>query len=105
MPIHFLGGLWEGWLFLWFFSLQEMPLFKISLARIDLKLMLKTTLFVFLIGVLWEFFEFFMHMYAPHDSFNILDTVSDVFFDISGGAFAILYCMKRIMPHAVNKVE
>jgi hypothetical protein len=105
MPMHFLGGVWEGWLFLWFFSLAEMPIFKISLEKISFKLTFKTILFVLCIGISWEFFEFFTQMYAPHDSFNVLDTVSDVFFDLAGATFAVLYCVKRIMPTAVNKVE
>ena len=105
MPMHFLGGLWEGWLFLWFFSLEEMLFLRISLEKIDSKLVFQTIFFVLFIGVLWEFFENFAQMYAPHNSFNILDTVSDVFFDLSGATFAILYCLKRIMPNTLNEVE
>lgn len=105
MPMHFLGGVWEGWLFIWFFSLAEMPFFRISIDNLSLELVFKAILFVLLIGVLWEVFEFYTQMYAPHNSFDILDTVSDVFFDLAGGAFAVLYCIKRIMPRAGNKVE
>ncbi len=95
MPMHFLGGLWVGLFFLWFFSIESMPFLHLVLERVDFKLVSKTLLFVLLFGVLWELFEFYTNNYIGHDLFNILDTTSDIFFDLSGGLYAILYVWKN----------
>jgi len=109
MIMHFLGGVWQGLFFIWFFSINDLPLFRLSLDAIDFKLIYKTILFVLLIGVLWEFFEFFTNNYVGHDPFNTLDTISDIFFDLAGGAFAVFYFLfylsKKIMPVVANKVQ
>ena len=107
MFMHFLGGLWEGLFFIWFFSIINFPFLKLSLEVVDFRLIYKTILFVLLIGIFWEFFEFFANNYIGHDPFSILDTVSDVFFDLVGGAFSILYFFfyfKKITPIKENKV-
>lgn len=91
MFMHFLGGLWEGLFFIWFFSIINFSFLKLSLEVVNFRLIYKTVLFVLLIGILWEFFEFFSNNYIGHDPFNALDTISDVFFDLAGGAFSILY--------------
>jgi hypothetical protein len=109
MPMHFLGGFWEGLFFIWFFSIVDFPFLKLSLDMMDFKLVYKTVLFVLLIGILWEFFEFFVNNYIGHDLFNTLDTISDIFFDLVGGTFAVFYFffyfskkIKRIMPTEKN---
>ena len=88
MPMHFLGGFWLGLAIIWFFKIQY----------ISFRLILKIILGVLLIGIFWEFFEILVNNYTIQNSFNTLDTVSDILFDISGGFFAVLYFLKRIMP-------
>jgi len=100
--MHFLGGFWEGLFFIWFFSIKDLPLLKSPLNLNDPKLAFKTILFVLLIGVLYEVFEFFVHNNIGRDPFDVLDTVLDIFFDLSGGAFTVWYFFKRIMSVKEN---
>jgi len=95
MPMHFLGGLWLGLILIWLFNFQDLSLRLIS----------KIILGVFLIGVGWEFFEFVFNNYIAKNQFNTLDTISDIFFDLAGGSFAILYFLKRIMFSKGNAVQ
>ena len=85
MPMHFLGGLWLGLAFVWFFFNKEF----------NWKLILKIILGVLLIGILWEIFEVILNNYTTQLPFNTLDTLSDIFFDLAGGTFAVLYFLKR----------
>ena len=94
-----------GLFFIWFFSIKDLPIFQLSLEKADFKLIMKTILFVLSFGILWEFFEIFTHNYIAHDPFNILDTTSDIFFDLAGGVSAILYYLKNIIPVGENKVQ
>ena len=85
MPMHFLGGLWVGLFFLYgFYDKNEFfKQFVVVLA------------WVLCIGVLYELFEVYTHNYIAQDPFNTLDTLSDIFFDLSGGLCAILYLWKK----------
>jgi hypothetical protein len=56
----------------------------------------KIIFLVLITGILWEAFEFFSNNYIGRDSFNILDTFSDIFFDFIGGLCAILYVWKKL---------
>ncbi len=94
MPMHFLGGVWLGLALLWFLKIKE----------ISLMLIFKMILGVLIIGVLWEIFEIILNNYTTQSPFNSLDTISDIFFDLSGGCFAILYFIKKIMPIKSNIV-
>ncbi len=87
MIMHFLGGLWVGLAFLWIFWGKE----------INLKFILKIILGVFLIGFFWEIFEIIFNNIIARDAFNTLDTISDLCFDIAGGAFALLYVYRKTM--------
>ncbi len=100
MVMHFFGGLWAGLFFVWFLSIKDLSFPEWSLGLLslsDYKIVYKTLLFVLIVGVLWEIFEIYANNYLGGDSFNILDTVSDVFFDLAGGATAVFYLLNRIM--------
>ncbi len=86
MIMHTLGGFWVGLMSFYIFSIQ----------RVSLKLTYKILLYVLFIGVGWEVFEALVNNVIAQNSFNYLDTISDIFFDLSGGAMAILYSLKRI---------
>lgn len=94
MIMHFLGGIWVGFMVIWFFKIEE----------ISLKTILQIILSVLFIGVLWEIFEIMLNDYTTQNPFNILDTVSDVFCDLAGGTFAILYFLRKIMITKENTV-
>ncbi len=95
MPMHFLGGFWIGLVCIWFFSSKE----------ISLPVLAKIILLVLIIGVGWELFEILVNSFLAKNSFNILDTLSDIFFDLAGGTAALLYFLRKILPKVVNKVQ
>ncbi|MEK7104648.1 MAG: hypothetical protein AAB868_01240 [Patescibacteria group bacterium] len=95
MPMHFLGGLWLGLALIWFFKIKE----------ISWKVILEIILGVLLIGVFWEAFEIIIDKTITGNLFNVLDTISDIFFDLAGGTFALLYFLKRIMSIEKNIVQ
>ena len=105
MPMHFLGGLWVGLFFLWFFSAENMPWGHISTEQVTPKLIFQTIIFVLIIGVLWEWFEFAVNNQIAGEPFKLIDTISDVFFDLAGGALAVFHFFKRIMPQERNRVH
>ncbi|MEX2029154.1 MAG: hypothetical protein WD963_01585 [Candidatus Paceibacterota bacterium] len=85
MFMHFLGGVWLGLFFFYVFSRnkQIVPSF------------FKIIFFVLMVGILWEVFQFFTKNYIGRDPFDIIDTLSDVFFDLLGGLCVILYVWKK----------
>lgn len=87
MPMHFLGGFWIGLLY-FYLSPSE---------NISFKVILKTLLFVILIGIGWEIFEVLVNDVIARNPFNSLDTFSDICFDLAGGGTAIFYFFKRII--------
>jgi len=93
--LHFLGGFWVGLLFFYLFYYGN--------------LVPKSIFYVFLwvlaIGISWEVFEFCFYNYIAQNAFNLFDTSSDIFFDLFGGAFAVLYFLKRIMRTERNEVK
>jgi len=97
MPMHFLGGFWVGLALLWFFSLKEFSLPERLFGRAGFKIIFKIILGVFLIGIFWELFEVFVDKTIAQNSFNLLDTVSDMCFDLAGGGLSIIYFFKRIV--------
>ena len=87
MPMHLLGGFWVGLASIYIFSLKEF----------NFKFILKVLICVLLIGFFWEIFEILVDKSITQDSFNILDTTSDMFFDLAGGGLSIIYFLKRIV--------
>ena len=87
MPMHLLGGFWVGLACIYIFSLKDF----------NFKFILKVLMCVFLIGFFWEIFEILVDKSITQDSFNILDTTSDMFFDLAGGGLSIIYFLKRIV--------
>ena len=89
MLMHFLGGFWLGLAFIWFLFGKNIS-FELSCRFIC-----KIILGVLLVGIFWEVFEFYFINYVAQNSFDTLDTISDIFFDLSGGLCAILYIWKK----------
>ncbi len=86
MIMHFLGGVWLSLAIIYFSPPQ----------KADLSYALKVLLAVFAIGFGWEIFEVLIDRFITQDIFNLLDTLSDLFFDVSGGAAVLLYLLGRI---------
>ncbi len=87
MPMHFLSAFWVGLASLYFLPIKDQNFNSI----------LKILLIILIIGVGWEIFEIIFNNILAKVSFDTLDTVSDVCFDVAGGATAILYYLKMIM--------
>ena len=96
MPMHFLGGLWVG--------LALLFIFPISKDILHPKKIFQIILGVLVIGIFWEFFEISLNNLTLKDSFNVLDTISDLFFDSAGASFAVFYYLKNIMFNSSNTV-
>ena len=100
MIMHFLGGFWVGLASLWIFSGEKD--FK---AELNARLTLNVVAYVLFIGISWEFFEYFFVNNLAGNPFNMLDTVSDVFFDLAGGIFSVFYFFIRIMGNRENRLK
>jgi hypothetical protein len=87
MIMHFLGGFWLGLLSIYLFLLEDS----------SFKSILKIFFIVLLVGIGWEIFEILINQLMVQDPFNTLDTMSDIFFDLAGGLFAIFYFLRKIM--------
>lgn len=97
MIMHTLGGFWVGLAFFYFFPPKEQSFNSVF----------KILSFVFLVGIGWEAYEILVDKVITQNPFNLPDTSSDIFFDLSGGLLAVFYFFKRIkkiMPAQENKV-
>lgn len=74
--MHFLGGFWVGLFFVYFF-------FKKDPVDLNSRFFFKIFTAVLAVGVLWEFYEFYLNIISL-TSFDLPDTVFDVFFDLLG---------------------
>lgn len=92
--LHFAGGLWVGLVFFALVQEYAASLHTIPFSRVILPLFALS--FVALVGVAWEFFEFGLDRYVstPRNILmsqpSIADTMSDLFLDLVGGAFAVI---------------
>jgi len=89
MLMHFLGGICLGLFLIWLLS------YKNSSLEINLRLICKIFLGVFFIGIFWELYEVLFNNIIAQIPFDALDTIHDIFFDLSGGLCAILYLWKK----------
>ena len=96
--MHFLGGFWVGMFFLYVLGRKE-------ILSVNSSLIIKVLFAVFIIGIVWEFYEFYIYQYISEIPFNPLDTVSDIFLDIFGGILSIFYFLKIIMTLSLNRVQ
>jgi len=95
MVMHFLGGFWLGLVVAYIDSPK-----KLSLTSV-----FRILIFVFLIGLSWEVFEIFTYNNITNIPLNILDTSSDILFDLAGGLYAIFYFFRKIMHVPQNAVQ
>lgn len=88
MAMHFMGGLWVA--LCAFFALK-----KYSPADYVLLALLLGAAGV--LGILWEFMEFGLDVIFNSAVFqgDLMDTLSDLFFDLLGGATAYLFIISK----------
>ncbi len=94
MVMHFLGGFWIGLLYFYLFSIKEKSLGSF----------IKALFFVLFVGIGWEVYEILVNSVIAQNPFDYLDTSSDVFFDLLGGAASTFYVFRKIMIANINKV-
>lgn len=87
MIMHFLGGVWLGLCAIYLFTPKSSSLRSIFLVLF----------FVLTVGLGWEVFEFIFYNYFAQHFFDVSDTFSDIFFDLTGGVFATSYFFRKIM--------
>ena len=87
MPMHILGGFWVGLVFIWFLKPKDL----------SFNAVLKIILGALFIGLLWEVFEIFAYNFITQTPFNVLDTLSDLCFDLAGAGLSVFYFARRIM--------
>lgn len=87
MVMHFFGGAWLGLLFLWLFRAKQ----------ISNSVFLKVILSVLVVSLLWEVYEIVINDQIAKNTFDYQDSVSDLFFDLSGSFTALFYFIFRIM--------
>jgi hypothetical protein len=88
IPMHFLGGTVAGFGFLSWVGERLVP--------IRSRALLATLLFVALIGIGWEVFEWYFDLVDTLE--YVPDTIGDLFFDLMGGivAYGLVFSFKRI---------
>ena len=87
MPMHFLGGMFVG-----FLVLYTKPRLFIGTTRKALFLFFFYSL---CIGVGWELLEISMDIFIKHSQTNIIDTFSDIGFDLAGAGVTYLVLLYR----------
>ncbi|KKT01171.1 MAG: hypothetical protein UW07_C0023G0004 [Candidatus Nomurabacteria bacterium GW2011_GWF2_43_8] len=93
MLMHFLGGFWAGLVLIWLLPARSrFFVYKILFG-------------ILLVGILWEIFQILVNSAIAQNPFDALDSTSDIFFDLAGGALAVLYFSKKIMLSGSNEVE
>lgn len=92
-PMHFLGGAWVALFTLWAVSTQYGSFFKKYVTLRNL------VLWVFFVGVAWEFLELALQFTNFHDIGYTWDTSHDLIMDIVGASFIAFVCKKSIQTN------
>ena len=103
--LHLSGGFWVSLFFIWFFCADGLPLFKLRSGQPGPFLTTQTLLFVLVIGVLWEIFQFLTKSRIGAEPWSAPDTISDLFINMAGCLTALFYYRKIIMLPADNNVQ
>ncbi|MFZ2149857.1 MAG: hypothetical protein WAV15_01735 [Minisyncoccia bacterium] len=103
--VHFLGGFWVGMFFIWFFGVVRMPFVRRAIQDLNKQTLLYALLFVLLVGISWEAGEFLTFNTIGREAFSMIDTVSDILIDLAGGACALIYAIRKIVPKQVFKIQ
>lgn len=99
MLMHFLGGFWISLVLIWLWSGRD------SFRKLSANPIFKILSGVLIIGVLWEVFELIVNNTIAQNPFDVLDTASDLFFDLAGGTFSAFYFFKKIALGGENEIQ
>jgi hypothetical protein len=82
MPMHFLGGLVVALLISYIFykTILQYPLIPVAYILLG----------VFVVGFGWEVFEYIFNNLIAGQAWILLDTLSDLCFDLAGGMIGLL---------------
>lgn len=107
--MHIAGGIWVCALFIYISQKQKFnfSILNTKISKENLQITILNILipigFVALIGILWEFYEFFMDViiYKKYIFYNapgyiLFDTLKDLFNDLLGGLLFIIFYSKNI---------
>lgn len=103
IPMHFFGGFWVAMFFVWLYSsrINQLPNYLITFLII--------LSFVALIGIFWEFLEFFYDVFISSKGYygymqlSAADTITDLFFDLVGGSTLLsIYLYLKKLNNIVN---
>lgn len=96
MPMHFLGGISVLYIgaVLWLPALK-----RVSAQRYVYECLITAVL----LGVLWEALELCLHLYLGSPQFILLDSISDVFFDLAGALFAMFLLLPMVYDEKNGK--
>lgn len=89
--MHILGGVWVSGMTLWWYLFS----YNKGEKRSSYAMYLIPFTSVLIIGVLWEFFEFGLDTFITIQNNDVVDTLSDIGSDISGGFLAVLYILRK----------
>ena len=97
---HFLGGLWVSISFLWlFFQFGLVNIVKNN-KNYNLVVAFLAALFI---GIFWEIFEYYFGLVFSDASNYIIDTATDISFDLVGGFAAYcIFLLKGYHKSALN---
>ncbi len=91
MPMHFLGGVFLGFLAIYVLVF----IFKKPVISKKYLFIFQVFLFVLVLSIAWELYEFFIdHTFTVRNP-NYIDTLSDLFFDLAGGCVSLLFLVKN----------
>ena len=90
MPMHFLGGIAVFYLsaMIWLPALKWVPAWRF---------LYECVITALLFGILWEALELFLYLHYGSPGFVMLDSLSDMCFDLAGALFAAF----MTAPHLV----
>lgn len=98
MPMHFMGGFFCVWLVLYVLNYKN----NLILNKFAIK---KALIWAFVIGLGWEWFEWGTDLYTGANNMHMLDSYSDLFFDMAGAFSAILLINFKNLKVKNNQVE
>lgn len=95
IPMHFLGGVVVSFLFFYIF-------YSWLLNKNFSKKLFLSLIFVLIVGLGWEIFEYIFNNLIKGDLFYLKDTLEDLFFDILGSIVGFFVCYNPVVEFRKN---
>lgn len=98
MPMHFLGGVFVSWLVLYI-------IYKFSKKTVlnNLDTYKKIFLLTLIVGLGWEWFEWATDIFTGANDMHLLDSYSDLFFDMAGSLVVIFILNNKKQDNLIEK--